>query len=323
MGNILLLRSATSPLGNIIISGALTGLALGQGAGFGSLINPAQFAPNLPTGYTKIWDRQWDPTDPTIPGGVLPPASLTGTDSTGMAWGPGDGTSHAPLIGTVASINTATGLSIPSPPDGHANIMAVVYPSGYPDTNLPFDVFPTGSVSWAKMHGAFWVYMPSSFNSNGNNIKWLGIGGNSNYNHICMLSSLGTTDYRAAWLVLQGNVNESLGGQNSLTNAVVQVSPPNPPPQGTGIGWWPSMFNQWLCIEWHVENDTNGSNGIFESWITVPGQASVLVNQWTNLGFQAPAFQAASFIPYYGGGGSAAPSAQYIIVARSAAYGSN
>src|ERR1700691_3829336 len=77
-----------------------------------------QFAPNLPAGLSIIVDRQWNPTDGTIPGGVLPPATLTGTDSFGMTWASNDTGSLTaaqtkPVIDTIANINTDFGTSFP------------------------------------------------------------------------------------------------------------------------------------------------------------------------------------------------------------------
>lgn len=281
------------------------------------------FAPNLPTGYTKIWDRQWDPTDPTISGGVLPPASGTGTDSYGMGWGTGDGQHAAPLINTVANINSALGsitLPVPvtTPPDGHPNVLAIVYPSGYPAAQLPFDVFAGGSVSFKRIYGGFLVWMPSAFNSNGNNIKWLGVGGNSAFNHIFMLSSGATaSDGRSAWMTLQGNVNNNMGGSSGTLPSVVSLAVP--PPQGSTVGWWTAMRNQWVMVEWLADV----VNGFFMSWVTPLGKPTFLVNNFQGVNFGTSVLQASSFIPYYGGGGSSAPQQEAIIVARSCAYGSN
>jgi hypothetical protein len=285
--------------------------------------NGTAFAPNLPAGFTKIWDRQWDKTDSTIPGGVLPPASLSGTDSYNMAWQSGDGASKAPLIDTPANLTSVIGTTITTPPDGHPTALAVLYPSGEPGGTLPFGLSAVGSVSFTKMYVSFYVYMPSGFDSNGNNIKWLGVGNGPTANHIFMLcAGAPNEDYRAAWMTLQGNVNAELGGGGTRTDATTQLHPTNPPPQGTGVGWWQSMQGQWVNVEWYADIGS-GTNGVFRSWVTLPGQSPVLINEWTNLNFGTSNFGAASFIPYYGGGGGAAPSNQYIVVGRAAVYGSN
>lgn len=281
------------------------------------------FAPNLPAGYTKIWDRQWDPTDSAIPGGVLPPASLTGTDSYAMTWQAGDGQSHSPLINTVANINAALGsatvpVPITTPPDGHPNVLAIVYPQNYPFAQLPFDLFKSGTVSFKRMYAAFLVWMPSAFNSSGNNIKWLGVGGNSAFNHIFMLSSGATTsDGRSAWMTLQGNVSNNMGGSSGTLPSVVSLAVP--PPQGTTVGWWSAMRDQWVMVEYLVDV----VNGFFMSWVTPFGKPTFLVNNFQGVNFGTSVLEASSFIPYYGGGGGSAPAQEAIIVARSCAYGSN
>lgn len=291
------------------------------------------FAPNLPSGMTVIVDRQWNPTDGSISGGVLPPPSLTGTDSFSMTWHTGDGASQVPIIATPASLTSTIGQTIPAPPDSHSTIMAVHYPTGEAGGTAPFILSMAGSFTYKRIYMCVYVFEPTGFNTTGNNIKWLGVeshAGTGSANHIFMLSSGDSTDYRADWMVLQGgHGNQELGGESSPTGFLTALTYP---PQGTGIGWWLSMQGRWLILEWFAQQETTpgvSADGIFESWITVPGGASTVINHWDNLTFNGTsgdpnAFNAASFVPYYGGGGSTAPSpGQYIVLGRYYVAGSN
>ncbi|HEY6925153.1 MAG TPA: hypothetical protein VI653_16880 [Steroidobacteraceae bacterium] len=302
MGNILLLRTPTAPLGN-------------QGTG-------PVFAPNRPAGLTTIIDRQWNPTDPTIPGGVLPPASLSGSDSTHMTWY-GGSPPTAPFIDTPANLTSRIGKTIPVLPDAAATCMAIYYPSGFNAAETPFGLFYSGSFTLPcrKMYVSCWVLMPSNFSSNNNNIKWLNFQNTSpTSNHIMMLNSQSnTTDGRASWMVLQGGGGSgSYGGQGSNAAGAI-TSLPIPPPVGTGPGWWPSNLDGWHCLEWYVQTESNpgvSSDGIFAGYFD-----GTLVNYWNNIRYNAASgdsngFNQIQLEPYYGGGGSAAPANEYLCLGR-------
>lgn len=276
------------------------------------------FAPNLPSGMTALVDRQWNPTDPAIPGGVLPPASLTGTDSFHMSWF-GGSPSVLPTIATPASISAAIGQTVPALPDGNPTCLAIKYPSGFPSGQVPFEVAYTNTITPAlRMYVCCYVFMPVGFNSNGNNIKWVFYQQDGNANHVFMLSSFGTDDYRGAWMATQGGGgSHSYGSTFSAAGAIQKL--PDPPPQGTGPGWWLSQEGAWHCLEWFVQRETVpgvSANGIFQSWFD-----NVEINHWANINFNATTgdsngFQGCSFEPFYGGGGSSAPSDQHLCVGR-------
>ena len=307
-------------VGNIGRMGAVGGSA-SSGA-------PPIFSPNLPSGMTLIVDRQWNPTDSSIPGGVLPPPSLSGTDSFGMIWSNGDGASQVPIIATPASLTSTIGQTVPALPDGNPTALAIHYPSGETGGTAPFLMFMHNAVLFRQIYACMYVFMPTGFNTNENNIKWMGVQGHDvtgSANHIFMMVAGGPTDdYRSAWMTLQGGAgNKELGGPGSATDSVTQLHPTNPPPQGSGMGWWASMQGQWITVEFFAQQESvigSSADGIFKSWVTVPGQASTLVNFWNDLTFNgagdAGAFNAASFTPYYGGGGGAAPSDQFLLVGR-------
>lgn len=322
MGNILLLRSGTGPLGNLP-SGVLNGRALGQGTGVGSLVSAGSFAPNQPSGLTVLIDRQWNPTDSSISGGVLPPSPLTGIDSFNMAWQVGDGGNTSPLINTAANLSTATGITVSAPPDGHSTFMAIVYPSGQAAGTSPFAVTYHGTLSTQQLYHCCYIFIPTGFANSGNNIKWNGIESGGSANHIFMLvSGEGSPDYRANWLSLQGGAgNAELGGAGQASTPTPITSLGNPPPQGTGPGWWAANEGAWHLCEWYAKQESNpgvSGDGIFKSWFD-----GTLINSWNNLNFNATsgnpnAFNITNVIPYYGGGGSAqpGPGSQYFFVGR-------
>lgn len=281
------------------------------------------FAPNAPSGYTTLVDRQWNPTDPSIPGGVLPPSSLSGTDSFNMEWFAGF-PSQAPIIATPASLSSTIGVTIPALPDGNPTAMAYVYPSAFPAGDVPFGVFYVGSgLPAAKMYASFWALMPSNFLSNGNNIKFFQfqqMGTPANSNHICMFNSQdNTSDGRMAWMVTQGGGGSNQYGGEGTNASGALASLAIPPPQGTGRGWWPSSYNKWVCLEYFMQTESNpgvSSDGIFMGWVN-----GTLINSWNNIRYNAVsgdsnAFNQFSVELYYGGGGSAAPSTQYLCLGR-------
>lgn len=279
------------------------------------------FAQNRPAGLTTVIDRQWDPTDPSIPGGVLPPSPISGTDSFNMAWFNGTGSpASPPIIDTPANLSTTIGKTVPAMPDGHSTCMAIFYASGFTRAEVPFILEYVGgfSLPCQKMYHCCWVNMPSNFRSTGNNIKWLdfqhqdpGIS-----NHILMLSSQdNTSDGRAAWMVTQGGGGtNSYGGQGANASGAI-TSLAVPPPQGTGVGWWASNYDSWHLCEWFVQRETTpgvSSDGIFKAWFD-----GVLINSWANIKYNAASGDANGFNviqlnPYYGGGGVEAPANEYI-----------
>lgn len=287
------------------------------------------FAPNLPSGFTQIWRRQFNQTDSAL--GTLPPASLpsSGRDQYGMAWLAGDGTTAIPLIDTPANLSTVVGRTITAPPDGNSTVLAVRYPTGFPGTNCPFFLSPNPISGYNKIYACFLVWMPDNFTANGNNIKWMDCDAGVS-NDIFMLQAgngaSGTSgDLRGVWMTLQGPVNGDPGGGGGGPSGAIahtQLTPTSPPPQGTGPGWWPSMYNQWVVCEWLADI----TNGILRTWVTLPPYtSSFLVNDFSfSFGIAANSWNNATFCPYYGGGGGAAPSpGQYIMVGQCGAYGSN
>lgn len=285
------------------------------------------FAGNQPSGLTVKVDRQWNPTDSSIPGGVLPPSPLSGTDSFDMAWQVGDGGNTSPLIATTASLTSSTGISLVSPPDGHPTFMAIRYPNGQAAGTSPFAVTYAGTISTQQIYHCCWIYIPTGFDNSGNNIKWNGIesGGTHSANHIFMLlSGEGSPDYRANWLTLQGGAgNAELGGAGQAASPapITSLSSPNPPPQGSGPGWWATQEGAWHLCEWYAKQETtpgSSTDAIFKSWFD-----GTLINYWNNFNFNGTsgdpnAFNVTNVIPYYGGGGSANSTGvtQYIFVGR-------
>lgn len=277
------------------------------------------WAPNLPGGLSVIVDRQWNPTDGTIPGGVLPPASLSGTDSTGMQWF--QASNVAPLIATPASLTTTIGQTIPSLPtsggSGNATCMAIKYPSGFSAGSTPFGCFVNSVDICTHMYIACWVCIPAGFNSNGNNIKWIFFAQNgpNGRNHVVMLSSGTTSNYVGPWIANQGGGGSfNIGGTASnKTGETVDLDDAN----------LPALQGTWMCVEWEMTLETNpavSSDGICKFWVN-----NQLRGHWTNIRYNGsgdPAgFDTVSFTPYYGGGGSNAPSDQYICLGRFYAAG--
>lgn len=286
------------------------------------------FAPNRPAGYTTLVDRQWNPTDSSIPGGVLPPSSLSGTDSFNMEWFSGS-PSQVPIIATPASLSSTIGVTIPPLPDGNPTAMAYVYPSGFPAGDVPFGVFFVGSgLPATHMYVSMWALMPSNFLSNGNNIKlaqFQQMGAPANSNHIIMFNSQNnTTDGRMSWMVTQGGggSNQYGGEGTNASGALASLVIPNPPttpiPSAT-LGYWSNNYSQWMNIEYLMITETTpgvSSDGVFMGWVN-----GTLVNSWNNIRYNAVsgdanAFNQFSVELYYGGGGSAAPSTQYLAIGR-------
>jgi hypothetical protein len=275
-----------------------------------------EWAPNLPSGLTTIVSRYWDPTDASIPGGVLPPASLTGTDSTGMQWYNG-GSGPAPIIASPASLSSTIGVTIPALPDGHATVMAIKYPSGFSAGELPFGCFVNTVPLVKRLYLSCWVLMPSTFDSNGNNIKWVFYAQGDSRNHVLMLSSGDVGGYVGPWMALQGGGNGSTnvgGNNNTKSGAVTRLLTPSIAADDT-----------WHCMEWLVEMESSlgsSGDGVFKSWID-----GVLTNDFRNINFCTSGddngFNGCSLEPYYGGGGGAAPSIQYICVGRFFCAGGN
>lgn len=288
------------------------------------------FAPNRPAGLTTLVDRQFNTTDSVA--GAMPPASGT-LDSFNQRWAKDSGSPAytPPLIDTPANLTTAIGATIPALPDGNLTCMAIKYPTGQPIGTTPFILIWNGTApNWQQSYLACWVCMPSNFNSNGNNIKWFGVSqGAASTNHLMLLSSngvgtvsqAGASDYRGPWMGLQGGAgNADLGGEGQPASPapITSLSHPNPPPQGTGPGWWTSNYGGWHLCEWYLKQESppGSGNGIFQSWFD-----GTLINYWNNINFNQAtggvnAFNIANFIPYYGGGGSAAPANEYICVGR-------
>jgi hypothetical protein len=231
-----------------------------------------------------------------------------------------------PVIDTIANINTDFGTLFPALPDGHATAMAVQYISGFPAGFRPFacSTGPPGGTC-QKLYVACWICYPSAtlFNSNGNNIKFVNYQNTAPIsNHIAMLSATSTSDYRGPWNVLQTNWGGSgtYGGANpSSGNASGALTSLTYPPQGIGPGWFSSYYNVWVCCEWYMQTESNpgvSSDGIFWS-----AMAGTVFNHWTNMRYNASSgdsngFNLASLIPYYGGGGSAAPAQEVFGMGR-------
>lgn len=290
-------------------SRVLSGTPVGAGGGDG-------FAPNMPGGLTTIVDRQWNPTDGTISGGVLPPASLSGTDSTGMAWN-SSSNPVLPLIDTPANLTTTIGQTIPSLPDSHATCMAVKYTNGFPSGENPFGISVVSPPLVRHLYLACWVCIPAGFNSNSNNIKWVFFAqnGSNGRNHVAMLSSGATGNYVGPWIANQGGGGSfNIGGNNNTkTGATVNLSTVN----------LPALQGTWTCFEWEMTLETNpavSSDGICKFWVD-----NTLRGHWTNIRYNGtgdPAgFDTVYFAPFYGGGGSAAPSVQYLCMGRFFAAG--
>lgn len=288
------------------------------------------FAPNAPVGYTTFLDRTWSPTDGTISGGVLPPATLSGTDSFHCQWGSGS-PSVLPIIDTPANISTLVGETVPASPDGHSTIMAVKYNSGFNSGEAPFTINFVGSNGPSKaLYQSFYVYLPASWTSNNNNIKWVGFqndignGTGGTANHIMMFESQSSVDdSRAAGMVTQGGGGtNSYGVQGSnASGAITALTIPNPPtvPVPSAPGYFATNRSAWHCIEQLAITETTpgvSSDGVFKSWFD-----GTLINSWANIRFNAASgdsnqFTEWLFEPLYGGGGGAAPSDTYIILSR-------
>lgn len=286
------------------------------------------FAPNLPAGYTTIMDRQWNPTDSSIPGGVLPPPSLTGTDSFHMEWF-GGSPSVVPLINTPAALSAIIGTSVAALPDGNPTCLAIKWTSGFPAANVPFQTSYIGSgLPATKMYCSCWMYQPNTFTSNGNNMKWFGFqntignGSGGTANHLTEWSSQNNpaSDGRGVYMITQGGGGTgSYGGQSTNTAGAID-SLPIPPPQGTGPGWWASNVDGWHCLEWFMQTESNpgiSSDGVFKGWFD-----GTLINFWNNIKYNGSvaqdggAFNLWGLIPYYGGGGGNAPSDVYLLTGR-------
>lgn len=288
------------------------------------------FAPNLPAGFTQIWKRVFNKTDSAIPGGVLPPASLpsSGRDSYGMSWLAGDGTTVVPIIDTPANLTTTVGAPVTAPPDGNSTVLAVHYPLGYPATQCPFFISPTAFSGFNKIYACFLVYIPTNFATDGNNIKWMDCDAGVSNDIFMLIGGNGGTgtnaDNRMVWQTLQGPVSGNPGGPGGgPTGATIraQLTPSNPPPQGTGPGWLNSCLGQWLMCEWLADI----TNGRLQTWITqAPFTTPFLVNDFSfSYGIAANSWNNATFCPYHGGGGGAASANMFIMVSGCAAYGSN
>lgn len=282
------------------------------------------FAANRPGGLTNIVDRQWNPTDGAISGGVLPPASLTGTDSTGMQWF--QGSSISPIIATAASLTTTIGQTIAALPDANATCMAIKYPSGFSAGDTPFGIYANSvPANLKKMYMSCWIFQPVGFNSNGNNIKWVFFAqnGSNSRNHVWMLNSGANGSYIGPWLATQGGGGSfNVGGAaNTKTGALTRLAGP----PSDADGYWDYREGAWHCIEWFAQRETtNGvtADGIFQCWFD-----GTLINSFNNLNYNAVSgdpvgFDTVSFTPYYGGGGSAAPSDQYLLLGRFLVAGS-
>lgn len=295
------------------------------------------FAPNRPAGLSTLFDRVFNKTDSHITGGVLP--TLNGSvDSYGLEWfGQSGNQSQLPFIDTPANISSTIGSTVTAPPDGNSTILAVYYPINYPIGNTPFQLQWNGSLSLHKMYACCYVWMPANFSSSGNNIKWMGVQQDSTgNNHIMMLSSNGSgvvstagsgKDYRSNWFVVQGGSGDNnLGGEGqAATPAPIKaLTTVGFNPTGSGNGWWNSMYGTWVLCEWFVQQESpaGAANGIFQGWCN-----GVLINSWNNITFNqvsggAGVFNIWNFIPYYGGGGSKAPAAEYLCVSRMQVAGS-
>lgn len=306
-----------SPL-RVFVQQTASGLASTAGSGGGG----SPFAINRPAGLTTVIDRQWNPTDASIPGGVLPPASLSGTDSFHMTWF-GGFPATAPVIDTPANLTSLVGVTIPALPDANATCMAVKYPSGFNAGETPFGLFYTGSFSLPcqQMYICCWSLMPDNFRSNGNNIKWVNFQNTSPIsNHIAMFSSQNNqSDGRAVWAVTQGSSGNGVFGGEGANSAGAINSLPVAPPLGSGAGVWASNYDGWHLNEWFIRTETTpgvSSDGIFKGWFD-----GTLINYWNNIKFNAASgdsngFNLIQFDPYYGGGGGAAPADEYLLVGR-------
>lgn len=285
----------------------------------------ATFAPNRPGGLTLAFDRNYDKTDSSIPGGVLPPSPLSGTDSFHCQWSVGS-PNQAPIIDTIANLTSLTGRTVPVLPDGHPTAMAVFYPSGFTAAACPFQMQYVGTAlasSVRSMYGCMYVCVPGNFRSNGNNIKFWNIQNTgAGSNHIFMLNSFdNTSDGRTVWLATQGTGGtQTWGGDSSSPSGIgMQTFLTPPPPQGSGPGWIPSFYDQWTMMEYLAITETNPGvsfDGQFWGWVN-----GVLVNRTSNIRYNAPSgdsngFNDITLIPYYGGGGSNAPGNEYWFLGR-------
>lgn len=316
--------SAAGLLSGIKLAAAPGSIALATGVLTTSSGSPT-FAANRPSGLTTITDRQWNPTDSGISGGVLPPSSLSGTDSFGWTWF--QGANHAPLIATPSSLTSTIGVTIPSPPSGNATVMAVKYPSGFSAGDVPFGIFVDTVPTTPTMYVCCEIFVPSSFNANGNNIKWFIIeGGSSNndVNHVAELYSGG--DSRMAWFFGQGGGLSSInyGGGDSApgsptTPSGALVGPLSQTPSNAHGYAFGAQLGNWHICEWLFISETTAgtsSNGVFAAWVD-----GTQISKWANInfneaGFATPGFNTISFEPYYGGGGGAAPGIEYLLMAR-------
>lgn len=287
------------------------------------------FAPNMPTGMIQVFDRQFDKTDSSIPGGILPPNPLSGTDSYACNWSQGS-PNQAPIIDTIANLSTISGRTLPVLPDGHPTAMAIFYPSGFTTAQCPFQMSYAGSaISGStvrqKLYGCMYVCFPGNFRSNGNNIKFWNIQNTAptpGSNQILMGCSFdNTSDGRMAWLATQGSGGtQTWGGGSSDPASIGMVNYLTPPPpQGSGLGWMPSSYDQWTMWEYLCITETNpgvSTDGQFWSWIN-----GTLINKSLNIRYNAASgdsngFNQVSLIPYYGGGGGNAPGNMYWYMGR-------
>lgn len=293
----------------------------GGGGGF-------TFAPNLPAGYTQIWKRVFNKTDSVL--GTLPPATFSNgqRDQYGMAWLNGDSTTARPLIDTPANLTPIVGRTITTPPDGNSTVLAVNYPTGYPFAQCPFFLSPNAFSGFNKLYACFLVFIPSNFSTDGNNIKWLDCDAGVSNDIFMLIAGNGGTganaDNRMVWQTLQGPVSGNPGGAGGgPAGATIraQLTPTNPPPQGTGPGWMNSMLDQWIMCEWLADI----TNGRLQTWVTqAPYTTPFLINDFSfSYGIVANSWNNATFCPYHGGGGGAASANMFIMVSECGAFGSN
>lgn len=280
-----------------------------QGGGGGT------FAPNRPGGLTTIVDRQWNTAQNSFY------TNLSGTDPQGFLW---FGGGPSPICATPASLSSTIGVTVPALPDGQSTALAIKYPSGFSSGQTPFGAAYIGTtISVKKYYHAAWVFMPSNFNPNSNNIKWMFHAQNGSRNHVLMLSS-GTqgTDMIGPWMNLQGGGNSSVnvgGAGNTAPGAIYRLSTVS-----DADGCWDFRRNAWYCIEFYTEMETStgAGDGIFKTWFN-----GTLTNHFTNIGYSTTGdptvFDTASFTPYYGGGGGNAPADEYLVVGRFLVAGGN
>lgn len=277
------------------------------------------FAQDRPTGLTTALDRQWSPSDGTA--GTLPPAANGTADSYGMNWYAGSGY-YAPVIASPASLSSTIGVNVPNSPDNAATVMAVYYPSGFSAGETPMIIDGPSFGPARELYICMYIFIPSNFNKNGNQIKGWNIQNdapsNNSANHVAMLIEQFVGDQRMAGLYLQGGgVGSQVGygaGASTPSGALV-----GPLPEGefdqTGYAYG-SQLGEWHMLEWYFQRETtpgSSGDGVFKSYVD-----GVQINGWANLNYESTTGFGLgdnfAFIPYYGGGGSAAPAAQYLVV---------